>query len=97
MTQMFEIVISNPRSFLKEREWADEVTVLVLCPLFHVLSHMTDFYQILYERYAIGDHCNFVHVSFLQRLIITWRTRELLNWVGPHYYLIYGSYVVHGN
>jgi hypothetical protein len=49
-----------------------------LCVLFHVLNPLADFRKIWYEQYVIGDHLNAATFKFLQSVITTWQTCELV-------------------
>jgi len=46
----------------------------------HGGKQWTEFYEMLYENYSIGAQSNGVLLNFLQSVITTWRTHELVRW-----------------
>jgi hypothetical protein len=56
---------------------ADHVCLSV-CQRDQLENHWTDLDGILYGRFAIGGHPKLVHFNFLQLVISTWRTSELV-------------------
>jgi len=58
---------------------------------------LIDFHKIWYEGYAIGEHSNLVHSNFLQSVITTWQTGELLRWERHLRLLMQSPGIMYGN